>query len=567
MILLLNPPNPPGTVSNKDMMGGFGQLYPAGVQVKIPPLDLVYSAAILKTSNIDFEVIDCLGLELDLNLLKEKISAKNYEYVFIRTSTASFSFDLETAGLLKKNGPCKTVFFGPHTGVFPEEVLKSPLVDAIIIGEPENTVMNVAASGFKDVKGIWYKNNSSIVKNEASSNMVQLDSLPFPAWEYFPYEKYNIGDLLKGQGNTSFVLTSRGCPFNCDYCPYPVAQGTIYRKRTSSNVIEEIKYLHEKFKVEKILFRDAEFTLDRKKVLEICDGIKDLKLKWRCETRIDTLDIALVAEMAEAGCVGINMGIESGSERVIKASGRKMINKIYTEEILGTCRELGINTFCFFIVGLPGDDLSSIVETMEFAEKINADISQFTVATPYPGTRLHDWAQEKQYMVNYNDDKITGYEALMRNENLTVSQIMGLRNAIQERIDSLKEIRKRNCRELVKKRMLVTMLLWFFVSKAKKKIVIYGVEGVDFRRLEATGCEIVGVVDEKYFGEKIGNFTVLPPVIIPVLRPDVVIVSHLKRSVNIRQYTGEIKIIEPLALFIKTGKKIKGLLKRKAAII
>jgi hypothetical protein len=271
--------------------------------------------------------------------------------------------------------------------------------------------------------------------------------------------------------------------------------------------------------------------------------------------------------MAKAGCIGINMGIESGSERVIKASGRKMIDKIHTEEIIGKCRELGVHTFCFFIVGLPGDDLSSIVETMEFAEKINANISQFTVATPYPGTRLHDWAKEKNYIVNYNDDKITGYEALMRNEDLTAPQIMGLRNAIQERIDGLKEISERNSRELAKKRLLVTMVLWFFVGKTKKRIVIYGVEGVDFKKLVSNGGELVGVVDEKYFGEKIENFTVLPPVVIPVLKPDVVIVSHLKRSVNIRQYTGEIKIIEPLAFFIKIGKKIKGLLKHKAAII
>jgi anaerobic magnesium-protoporphyrin IX monomethyl ester cyclase len=559
MILLINPPNPPGTVSNKDMMGGFGQLYPAGIPVKVPPLDLVYSAAVLKTSNIDLEVIDCLGLELDLNLLKEEISGKYYEYVFIRTSTASFSFDLEIAALLKKNSSCKTVFFGPHTGIFPEEVLKNSSVNAIIIGEPEYTIKNVAVSGFKDVKGVWYKNDTGMIKNEASSNTVQLDSLPFPAWEYFPYEKYSIGDLLKGEGNTSFVLTSRGCPFNCDYCPYPVAQGTIYRKRTSSNVIEEIKYLHEKFKVEKILFRDAEFTLDRKKVLEICGGIKDLKLKWRCETRIDTLDIALVAKMAEAGCIGINMGIESGSERVVKASGRKVIDKIHTEAILGKCRELGVNTFCFFIIGLPGDDLSSIVETMEFAERINANISQFTVATPYPGTRLHDWAQEKNYIVNYNDDKITGYEALMRNENLTAPQIMGLRNAIQERIDGLKEISERNSRELAKKRLLVTMILWFFVGKTKKRIVIYGVEGVDFKKLESRGGELVGIVDEEYFGEKRGNLTVLPLFVISALKPDVIIVSPLKRSINIRQYTGEIKIIEPLALFIKIGKRIKRL--------
>jgi len=558
MILLLNPPNPPGTVSNKDMMGGFGQLYPAGIPVKVPPLDLVYSAAVLKKENIEFEVLDCLGLEADLPLLEEKIVSKKYEYVFIRTSTATFSFDLEAGALLKSVTGAKIVFFGPHTGVFPGEVLKNAAVDAVITGEPENTIKNIALSGFKGVKGVWYKDKSEIIANEPAENLEELDSLPFPAWEYFPYKKYNIDDLLTGEGNTSFVLTSRGCPFNCDYCPYPVAQGTVYRKRSALNVIEEIKYLYEKFGVRKILFRDAEFTLDREKVLEICAGIRNLNIKWRCETRIDTLDEELVIAMSLAGCTGINMGIESGSDKIIKASGRKIMDKIQTGKILARCRDLGVHSFCFFIIGLPGEDLATVVETMEFAESIKPDICQFTVATPYPGTRLFAHAVKNNYIVKYQDDKITGYEALMRNETFTAPQISGLRNAIQLRFNTPDEIKAGNKEELQAGSVLAGIFLGSYNGRSGKRIVVYGARGVPFEKLKARGYQILGITDERYFGEKVGGFTVLHPVIIPVFKPDAVLISPLKRSSNIKEYTAGTTVIEPLAFLKEIIIKLKG---------
>jgi hypothetical protein len=198
------------------------------------------------------------------------------------------------------------------------------------------------------------------------------------------------------------------------------------------------------------------------------------------------------------------------------------------------------------------------VETMEFAEMINADIAQFTVATPYPGTRLHKWAEKNKYIIKYNDDKITGYEALMRNENLTAEQIMVLRNAVQTRFNHLKEIKERNKRELASGSVLVRAVLGFFVGKAKKKIVVYGAKGIDPLKFKAKGYELLGITDERYFGEKIGDFTVLHPVIIPLLKPDAVVVSPLKRAANIRQYTEGVEMIDPLILLKETVKKLKG---------
>lgn len=566
MILILNPPNPAGRVSNKEMMGGFGQCYPIECEVKIPPMDIVYSASVLKEANAEFEVIDCLGLGYSLDDLMEKIKSINYAYVCIRTSTSTFSYDSCVAGKIKESKNCKIVFFGPHVNVFPEEILNTPYVDAVVIGEPELTLKELSGQGFKNTGGLWYKENGTIFKNQPRENIADIDSLPFPAWELMPYEEYKIGSLMP-EGITLFMLTSRGCPYACDYCPYPVAQGTIYRKRSSKSVIDEMTYLASKFNVKNILFRDAEFTLDKNRVREICEGIVSSKInvKWRCETRIDTLDEELLEIMAKANCVGINMGIESSNEEVICSVGRKVISKEKTINVMRKCRELGIHTFCFYIIGLPKDTINSVIETMEYAIQLDADVSQFTIATPYPGTKLYKWAVEKNYIEQFENDKITGFESLIRNENLTSKEILKLREEVQRKTDLMKKNKIQEKEEVISvKQKIFSILLNFYLRIFRlsgiKNIIIYGMKGFSVSKIKKMGFNVLGIVEKDHFAEKIEGLTVLPPIFILSLKPQAVIVSLSKRGIDLKESAKGIKIIEPF----KTLKFLKDLIfKRK----
>lgn len=540
MIIIINPPNPPDRVSNKEMMGGFGQCYPAACDVKIPPIDIPYTAAVLRENKIETAVIDCLGSALSLEGLIAKLRGCRADLICIRTSTPTFSWDAEVAKKIKEETDAPIVFFGPHASVVPDDVMANPYVDAIVFGEPEYTIRDIALHGFKDTPGIWFKEKGEIVKNKARELINDLDKLPFPAWNLLPFMEYTVGALMPDRQPTLFLQTSRGCPFSCSYCPYPVAQGTKYRKRSARDVLDEFEYMVKEFNVKNIIIRDAEFTLDRQRVVEICEGLiaSDYGVSWRCETRVDTLDTALVELMFRAGCIGINMGIESKSEKVCKNVGRKPLDEEHIRNIIRRCMELGMHTFCFFIIGLPGDDIRSVLDTLKYAVELNANISQFTVATPYLGTDLYRWAQENNYIESHDLSKVTGYEAMMRNEFLTSEQIMQLRNEAQRMLDLIQSKQITGAGEVLKEERTVfgymnCLYLLLFYFKGKRQVVVGADAPVNWiRRL---GFDVLAVVDDKNIGKILNGMLVLNPEFINAIKPDVTvhswnrIVNYIKR--------------------------------------
>ncbi len=134
MITLINPPNPPNAVSNKDTMGGFGQLYEGSNTAKIPPLDLPYTAAVIRKAGLPVTVIDCLASDYGRSQLIDLLRADPAEITAIRTSTSTLNWDLEVARAIKGEIDTKMVFFGPHVMVSPQDVVADASVDAIVIG-------------------------------------------------------------------------------------------------------------------------------------------------------------------------------------------------------------------------------------------------------------------------------------------------------------------------------------------------------------------------------------------------------------------------------------------------
>ena len=421
MIALINPPNPPNAVSNKDMMGGFGQLYGANSPIKVPPIDLGYIAALLKREEIEFNVFECLGMNWGLPQLLENVKRIKPNLIGIRTSTPTFEWDIKVADFLKREVRSKIVLFGPHVEIYANETIARPSVDGIILGEPEFTFLEITKKGFENADGLWFKRDGKIVKNRNRGFIEDLNSLPFPAWGLLPYTEYNLGNYLRDIKPCVIVLASRGCPFGCYYCPYPVSQGRKWRTRSISNVIDELEYLEKALRIKSILFRDPEFSLERERVVGICNGIIDrgLGIKWRCETRIDTLDEELINLFAKAGCIGINVGIESVDTEVLKRVSRKVFSLERAIRIIDACKRNGIDAFVFFILGLPGETVKSSLKTIRYAKKLNPHFVQFTVVTPYKGTKLWKWAKERGFIDELNLGKVTGFEVIMGNENIS----------------------------------------------------------------------------------------------------------------------------------------------------
>jgi len=543
MIAIVNPPSPPGRVSNKDMMGGFGQCYTPECEVKIPPTDMAYIAAVLEESDVETAVIECLGSALTLEELLKELKTKTPKIVFIRTSTPTFTWDAEVAGRIKERLKVKVVFFGPHVGIVPNDVIANPNVDAIILGEAEYTIRDIALHGFSRTAGLWYKGKKKIVKNKRRPPIEDLDALPFPAWGLMPYKAYTAGDIMPRRSPTLFLQTSRGCPFSCSYCPYPVAQGTRYRKRSAKNVLDEIAFLVNDFDVKNIILRDAEFTLDRDRVVEICEGLikADHDMVWRCETRVDTLDEELIGLMQRAGCMGINMGIESASDKVCRKIGRKPLDAEHTKAMVRLCGELGIHTFCFFIIGLPGDDLESVMETIEYAVTLGADVSQFTVATPYLGTGLYDWAMEHNAIKGLDLDDITGFEAMMDNEVLSAESMMKMKDSAQALLNVIQNRRAKGGltrKELKEDRSALASLASFlylpYLLLGKKQIVIYGTGGLNISLLRRFGFKVLAIVDERDAGNAIEGKPVLTTEFIGVLKPEAILRTPGKIIQNLK---------------------------------
>lgn len=429
MITIVNPPNPPNAVSNKDTMGGLGQLYPSGAKHSLPPLDIPYTAALLRSKGVPVEVIECLGLDWEISELILCLQNQNPNLLAIRTSTPTFDWDMRVARIIKMMTNSKIVVFGPHVTLFPEQTIRQSFVDAIVVGEPELTLLDIAErEGFSGCEGVWYKEDGDVVQNVARKPIDDLDKLPFPAWDLMPYRAYDAGELMRNIKPFVTALTSRGCPYGCAYCPYPVTQGRKLRVRSPENVVDELEWLANRLGVKAVLFRDPEFALHKDRVVGICEGIlkRGVRLAWRCETRMEDMDEELISMMAKASCIGINMGVESADLQVLRNVKRKAVPLEQAMKVVRACKKNGIEAFCFFILGLPGETKESAQRTIDYALKLNPTFVQFTVATPYQGTELRKWAESKGFIENDALTAITGYDVAMRNEHMTVDEIRWL---------------------------------------------------------------------------------------------------------------------------------------------
>jgi anaerobic magnesium-protoporphyrin IX monomethyl ester cyclase len=292
-------------------------------------------------------------------------------------------------------------------------------VDFILDGEPEEAVSRVAQG--EHLEGLC-----------KSEPIMDLDSLPFPRWDLITKRKpVGIQISARPVGGGYPLLASRGCPEFCTYCPHRILAG--YRARSVRNVVDEIELMCQRMRRPYIIFRDPLFSEQRERIVEMCDEIqaRDLHIRFECETRLDRLDRDLLNLMQRAGLRAISFGVEAVSPQVLKKVGRRPIPPGHQREILGHCRDLGIVTAAFFVLGFPSDDWQSIAATIDFAVDLSPTFAQFKVLTPYPGTPL--WKQMEPLVFEKDWQKFDGFTPTFRHPNLTSEQLMFLLGAAYTR--------------------------------------------------------------------------------------------------------------------------------------
>jgi len=367
-----------------------------------PPLGIAYVAATLEKTGNKVEVIDAAALKLNADETVKKVIDSGFEFVGITVMTPTISSAMEVTRKIKEKNKSIFVFMGgAHVTALPEKTLKLfPEIDAIVIGEGEITTPILVEKmknkeSLKDVLGIAYRKNGKIIVNPPRSIIKNLDDLPLPAYHLLPINKYRPYPPHGKELPYMAIMTSRGCPFRCTFCSKPV-HGKLYRAKSPKAIIEELKYIKEKYKIKEILFYDDSFTLDRQRIIELCDEmIKNrINIPWSCETRVNLVDKELLSKMKDAGCYIISYGVESGNQEILNRI-KKDITLEQVRNAFKLTREAGISIVSYFMLGCPGDTEQTMKQTIEFAKELDANFAQFSICTPFPGTEIADLIDNK----------------------------------------------------------------------------------------------------------------------------------------------------------------------------
>jgi radical SAM superfamily enzyme YgiQ (UPF0313 family) len=353
-----------------------------------PPLDLAYTAALLRKSDISVTLLDASTLNIPPSGVVKRVIQEGPDFVGIPSAWGSIGFDIDLARELKDRLPStKIVLWGPNVTVLPEIALSSGYIDYVILGEPEKPFLDIANGRFAE--NIAYRLDDRFIEKKRTL-LEDLDWLPFPSRDLLPNERYIAPYVPRNPFTT--ILTSRGCPYSkCTFCPSNIWYMNRVRTRSVENVMREIDEIVNRFKIYTLVFRDQSLTFQQDRLLRICDEIiqRHYSISWRCFSGVKDVNRRLLLAMKEAGCFQIDYGFESGSQEILDLSNKG----ISLEESIRAARlskELGIEVSGSFMLGMYGDTEETIKSTVEFALRLNLDYAEFLIAAPLPSTKFYE---------------------------------------------------------------------------------------------------------------------------------------------------------------------------------
>ncbi|MFA5358760.1 MAG: radical SAM protein [Patescibacteria group bacterium] len=435
--------NPPCRVDSGDGKEKFfiraGSRWPFSVTKKkeekadyLPfPFYLAYTAALLEKKGFDIVVNDAVTLNKTEEEFLQEIVRDNPDIILFETSTPTINHDLVLVNKIKKLLPkIKIALAGPHVSTFFQETMKkSPVVDFIFIQEYELSFTElverlVQGKTFDDITGLVWRSGEQI-KNNPPKLIDPLDQLPPPARRFFPIDLYWDG-FCQYRPAVQMHAT-RGCPFRCNFCLWNqvMYNNAKYRTFGVKRIVDEMKDCQKKYGAKEVYFDDDTFTGNKQFVLDFCREIKNrgLNIHWSCMGDAMITDEEMVEAMADAGCVGMKFGVESGDAEVLK----KICKPVVHEKIKKVARLLAkkhIKTHATFTFGLSGETKESMKKTMDFAKELDVDSVQFSINTPFPGTRYYQESQEKGLLLAKDWSDYDGAtSSIVKFENLTNEEV------------------------------------------------------------------------------------------------------------------------------------------------
>lgn len=356
----------------------------------IPPLSLCYVAAIAEKAGHKVIIIDAIAERLAFEEVVERIKDFSPDLLGFTITTYGFRESLNWIQEIKSRTRLPVVVGGWHVSLYPYETLNHKFIDYAVTGEGDVTIPEFLAAlengkGLKDIEGIAFRDNGNIFVTPFRKPIDDIDTTPFPSRHLLKKEKYY--NILTRRKNFTAMLSGRGCPFKCVFCDLNTKK---FRLRSAKNFVDEMEQCYGDFGIKEFDIYDSSFTVDKKRVIEICNEMKNrnLKMRWTVRTRVDCVDKPLLEAMADAGCSTIMYGIESGSPEVLR-NLRKDDDIEITRNVIRWTKEYGINALGFFMIGSPGETRETIKKTINFSIELDLDYVQFTKTTAFTNTELY----------------------------------------------------------------------------------------------------------------------------------------------------------------------------------
>ena len=455
-VLLVNPPSPDGGIwiRTQHRVGRRSR-----EEMVWPQCSLAQHAAMIHP-DYTFEIIDAIAERMTWPEFEKKLREKAPKYYLTQVTAPTLTNDMYGVMLAKSLG-AKTMAFGTHVTAMPTETMRDfPALDFLIRGEPELTFrelidvcegkqasrpawveeqlrkadprweatpdrgpLNGTPMDFSKIKGLVWRGPEGIRVNIDRPWIPNLDDLPLPLYDKLPLNEYRM-PLMKGP--FVFMVTSRGCTAGCKYCIKHVSYQWSVRLMSPERIMQELWALN-RLGIHNIHMYADLFTINREQVVELCNRIIDegLKIRWTCNSRTDYVDEEMLKLMAQAGCWMISWGIESGNEAILKRAA-KGTDPTKAKRALTWAKQAGIKNWGYFIIGLPGETVETIRQTIAFSKSLPLDIALFHIAAPYPGTPFffevieNGWFKEGTRWEEVDMDKGT----VLQYPNLSAADLM-----------------------------------------------------------------------------------------------------------------------------------------------
>jgi len=371
-----------------------------------PHVGVAYLSAVLKKAGHKVKIFD-QAIEKNDHKLKPLIKEFKPDLIGISAFSYCYRYAFELIDFIKGFTKIPLMVGGPHVSAVKIKVLEKTRADFAMKGEAEESLLVFLKElerknpNLEKVPNlIWRGENGEIIENQNMPLIENLDSLPFPDYSEFGFSKYSYYET-----RTIPIITSRGCPYGCNYCSVALSMGRGFRARSPKNVVDEIKHWYEQGFVNFEINDDC-FTLDIKRAMVICDLIIEsgMKISYQLYNgiRVDKVTKELLEKMKLSGCIFISYGAESGSQDIINVIGKGItLDQIKRAVVL--TNNVGIKNSVNFIIGHPTETYQKAMQTLEFAGRLPTNFVNVYNVIPYPGTKLFDWIEKNGQRIYHPD--------------------------------------------------------------------------------------------------------------------------------------------------------------------